>query len=141
MRPAAQIHEVATMRFLEIMPGFRQGKLSCEQAAELLGLSVSTFYRKRQRFTEEGEASLVDRRIGKMSARLVPVDETMRVIALFETKYFDFTVKHFHEKLVEQGHRCSYTWLKNTLQHAGFVKKANKRGGIVASDPADHCPA
>ena len=116
------------MRFLEIMPGFRQGKLSCEQAAELLGLSVSTLYRKRRRFAEEGEAGLVDRRTGKMSARRVPVDETMRVIALFETRYFDFTIKHFHEKLVERGHRCSYAWLKNTLQHAGLVKKAKKRG-------------
>ena len=128
MRPTAQIHEVAAMRFLEIENRFRQKKLSCEQAAELLGVSVSTFYRKRQRFAEDGEAGLVDRRIDKISARRVPVDEAMRVIALFETEYFDFTVKHFHEKLVEKGCSRSYTWLKNTLQEAGVVKKAKKRG-------------
>jgi hypothetical protein len=63
-----------------------------------------------------------------MSARRVPVDEVMRVITLFETDYFDFTVKHFHEKLVEKGYSRSYTWLKNTLQEAGVVKKAKKRG-------------
>jgi hypothetical protein len=63
-----------------------------------------------------------------MSARRVPVDEAMRLIALFETQYFDFTVKHFHEKLVAQGYARSYTWVKNTLQEAGVVKKAKKRG-------------
>ncbi len=116
------------MRFLEVHSRYEQGELSCEQAAEIMGVSVSTFYRKRQRFAEEGEGGLVDRRIGKMSARRVPVDETMRVISLFETKYFDFTVKHFHEKLVEMGYKHSYTLLKNTLQGAGIVKKAKKRG-------------
>ena len=89
---------------------------------------LRTFYRKRQRFAEDGEAGLVDRRIGKISARRVPVDEAMRVIALFETEYFDFTVKHFHEKLVEKGCSRSYTWVKNKLQEAGVVKKAKKRG-------------
>jgi hypothetical protein len=103
MRPTAQIHEVAAMRFLEVNERFSQRELTCEQAAEVMGVSVSTFYRKRQRFAEEGTGGLVDRRIGKISARRVPVDEAMRVIALFETQYYDFTVKHFHEKLVEQA--------------------------------------
>lgn len=128
MRPTAQLHEVATMRFLEVNARFHQGELSCEQSAELMGVSVSTFFRKRHRFAEEGLEGLVDRRIGKLSAKRVPVDETMRVITLFETKYYDFTVKHYHEKLVEQGYARSYTLLKNTLQEAGVVKKSKKRG-------------
>jgi transposase len=116
------------MRFFEVNERFSRQELTCEQAAEVMGVSVSTFYRKRQRFAEEGAEGLVDRRIGKISARRVPVDEAMRVIALFETKYCDFTVKHFHEKLVEQGYKHSYTLLKNTLQQAGVVKKVRKRG-------------
>jgi transposase len=116
------------MRFLDANEFFHQGRMSCEQAAEFMGVSVSTFYRKRRRFAEDGEGGLVDRRIGKMSARRVPVDEAMRIISLFETRYFDFTVKHFHEKLVEKGYRHSYTFVKNTLQQAGVVKRARKRG-------------
>ena len=116
------------MRFHEVNERFRHGKLGTDEAAEILGVSVSTFYRKRRRFEESADMGLVDKRIGKMSARRVPVDETMRVIALFETQYFDFTVKHFHEKLVETGYRHSYALLKNTLQEAGVVKKAQKRG-------------
>lgn len=116
------------MRFLDVNDRFHQGELSCKQAAEIMGVSMSTFFRKRQRFAEEGAEGLVDRRIGKMSARRVPVDEAMHVITLFETTYYDFTVKHYHEKLVEQGYARSYTLLKNTLQEAGVVKKAKKRG-------------
>ena len=29
-----------------------------------------------------------------------PVDEVARVLELFDTRYWDFTAKHFHEKLV-----------------------------------------
>ncbi|MDL2279586.1 helix-turn-helix domain-containing protein, partial [Desulfovibrio sp. OttesenSCG-928-G11] len=116
------------MRFLEANTRFHRGDLNCEQAAELMGVSVSTFFRKRRRFAEEGKEGLVDRRIGKLSARRVPVDEVMEIISLFESKYYDFTVKHFHEKLVEQGYRHSYTLVKNKLQEAGVVKKAKKRG-------------
>ena len=43
---------------------------------------------------------LYDRRLGRLSARRAPVDEVARVLELFDTRYWDFTAKHFHEKLV-----------------------------------------
>jgi transposase len=116
------------MRFFEANHRLIKGELSCDGAADLLGVSVSTFYRMRKRYEDEGEQGLVDRRIGKMSARRVPVDEVMRLISLYETQYYDFTVKHFHEKLPEHGFMLSYTCVKNKLQEAGAVKKAKKRG-------------
>lgn len=116
------------MRFLDVYPRFRRKELGCETAAEILGISLSCFYRMRKRYEDEGEKGLVDGRIGKMSVRRVPVDETMRLISLYETQYYDFTVKHFHEKLPEHGFKLSYTCVKNTLQEAGVVKKAKKRG-------------
>ena len=37
-------------------------------------------------------------------------------------KYFDFNVRHFHEKLSdEHGIDLSYTWVKTLLQGAGLV--------------------
>lgn len=128
MRPKAPLHEVMIMRFLEVNEKFRKNKLSCGEAAEILGVSISTFYRMRQRYEENGEEGLADRRIGKLSEKKVPVDEEMRIVNLFKTKYYDFTVKHFHEKLVSEGFGLSYTWVKNTLQKAGAVRKAEKRG-------------
>jgi transposase len=116
------------MRFFDVSQRFTKGELGCDLAAEVLGVSVSTFYRMRKRYDEEGESGLVDRRIGKMSARRVPADKLMRLISLYETQYYDFTVKHFHEKLPEQGFKLSYTCVKNKLQEAGVVKRAKKRG-------------
>jgi len=61
--------------------------------------------------------------------RRAPVDEVARVLALFDTHYFDFTPKHFHEKLVS-GHdfTLSYNWVRLTLQAYGRVTPAPRRG-------------
>lgn len=117
------------MRFEEVFGRYRCGRLSCEEAADVLGMSVSSFFRWRQRYEAGGSEGLADQRIGTASARRAPVDEVARVLGLFETRYFDFTVKHFHEKLVdEHGIQRSYTWTKNALQAAGKVRKAKRRG-------------
>ena len=116
------------MRFEEVYGQYQSRGLSCEEAAELLGTSVSTFYRYRRRYEDEGFDGLADRRLGKVSARRAPVDEVMAVVSLFETRYYDFTVKHFHEKLEGHGIHRSYTWTKKALQKAGVVKKAPRRG-------------
>ena len=123
------LSEVRAMRFEEVYGRYRCGRLSCEEAADVLGMSVSSFFRWRQRYEAGGSEGLADQRIGTASARRAPVDEVARVLELFETRYFDFTVKHFHEKLVdEHGIRRSYTWTKNALQAAGKVRKAKRRG-------------
>jgi transposase len=123
------LSEVRAMRFEEVFGRYRCGRLSCEEAADVLGMSVSSFFRWRRRYEAGGSEGLADQRIGKASARRAPVDEVARVLELFETRYFDFTVKHFHEKLVdEHGIRRSYTWTKNALQAAGKVRKAKRRG-------------
>ncbi len=102
------------MRFEEIYGRFRVGRLSCEAAAELLGASVSSFYRWRESYEEQGAAGLADARLGKPSARRAAVDEVARVLDLFETRYFDFTVKHFHEKLPEHGiGSCPMRWCRS----------------------------
>jgi hypothetical protein len=59
----------------------------------------------------------------------VPLQQAERVLALYREKYFDFNVRHFHEKLREQhGIALSYTWVKLALQGAGLVRKQGRRG-------------
>jgi hypothetical protein len=41
---------------------------------------------------------LQDRRIGRLSARAVPVDEALRMVTRYETRYTGWTVKHVHER-------------------------------------------
>ncbi len=116
------------MRFLKMLAEYRQKSFSCEQAAEILGISVTTFYRMRQRYEHNSLDGLADKRVGKISAKRAGVDELMRIINLYETKYYDFTVKHFHEYLPMHGVHRSYIFIKQTLQQAGVVHKALRRG-------------
>ena len=123
------LQEVRIMRFEDVYGRFQGCHLSCEEEADLLGMSVSTFFRYRCRYEAEGAAGLFDRRLGRASARRAPVDEVARVLELFETRYWDFTVKHFHDKLVsEHGIARGYSCTKNRLQAAGKVRKAKRRG-------------
>src|SRR5512144_645750 len=93
------------------------------------GCFGATFRRWRVRFEAEGAEGLYDRRLGKVSVRRAPVDAIARVLALFDTHYFDFTPKHFHEKLVSgHGFTLSYNWVRLTLQAHGRVTPAPQRG-------------
>jgi transposase len=117
------------MKFEEVYGRTRAGMLSQEEAAEILGISERTFRRWRGRFEAEGADGLYDRRLGKVSARRAAVDEVMTVLELFDTRYWDFGVRHLHETLVAaHGFRRSYNWLRITLQAHGRVQPAPRRG-------------
>ena len=99
------------------------------QAAEILGISDRSMRRWRERYQEHGYDGLFDRRQGKPSPKRVPMETVEKVLRLYQEKYFDFNVRHFHEKLGEEhGIKLSYTWVKRALQGAGLVKKGRKRG-------------
>src|SRR5215472_1014816 len=72
---------------------------------------------------------LFDRRKGKPSPKRVPLEQAEEVLRLYQEKYTDLNVRHFHEKLGEEhGIGLSYTWVKLALQGAGLVKRGRKRG-------------
>jgi transposase len=99
------------------------------QAAEVIGISDRQMRRWRRRWEKFGYDGLLDRRRGRPSSRRVPLELAERVLALYREKYFDFNVRHFHEKLWEKhGIALSYTWVKLALQGAGLVKKSGRRG-------------
>jgi len=57
----------------------------------------------------------------------VPWAVVEQVLSLYREKYFDFSVRHFHEKLREEhGITYSYTCIKRLLQGAGLVVRARK---------------
>ena len=115
--------------FLNILHRWEAAELNQAEAAELLGVGERTFRRWRDRYDEEGEAGLLDRRLGKASGKRVPGDRAEEVEALYRERYQGFTVKHFHEHLVkDHGFGWSYTWTKLHLQWAGLVAKAPRKG-------------
>jgi hypothetical protein len=87
------------------------------------------FRRYRDRFEAEGEAGLVDRRLGRASPKAIGESEAERLRALYRSMYGGWTAKHFHEHGVRQhGFRWGYTWTKTQLHTAGLVARAKKRG-------------
>jgi len=99
------------------------------EAAKILRLSPRQLRRLYYRYRNYGYDGLYDRRTGKPSPRRVPLAVVEEVFRLYREKYFDFSVRHFHEKLSEEhGLRLSYTWVKLALQGAGLVEKARQRG-------------
>src|SRR4029077_2054232 len=99
--------------FLNLLHRWESAELNQEEAGELLGVSERTFRRWTRRYEEEGEAGLLDRRLGKASGRRVPADRAEEVERLSRERYQGFTVKHFHEHLVrDHGFGWGYTWTK-----------------------------
>lgn len=98
-------------------------------AAEIAGVSDRTMRRIKQRYEEFGYDGLFDHRRGKRSIHRIPMETAERVLALYQERYFDFSVLHFHEKLKKaHGMEVSYSWVKQALQGAGLVKRRSKRG-------------
>jgi transposase len=125
MRRREAEEAVRMARFLTLLHRWESAELNQAEAAELLGVSERTFRRWTRAYEEEGEAGLLDRRLGKASGRRVPSDRAEEVERLYRERYQGFTVKHFHEHLVkDHGFGWGYTWLKLHLQWAGVVPKA-----------------
>ena len=59
----------------------------------------------------------------------VPTDTAMEMLTLFDSKYRDYSPRHFNEKLVTQhGFTRSYNWVRLTLQSHGRIPSAPRRG-------------
>lgn len=141
MNRATVLQEVRQMRFEELYERRQRRTLTIVEAAEMLGVTERTFRRWSGRYQAEGAEGLQDRRLGRASARAVPVDEALRMVSLYETRYTGWTVKHFHERWqADHGGTRSYTWTKNTLQAAGRVTRAPRRGAHRKKRPRKPLP-
>lgn len=120
--------EIRMARIVEAIGRVRDKRLSCVEAAALLGMSERHFRRLRDGFEEGGAEAILDRRQGRRASNKAPPDVADWVVEQFRTKYFDFSPKHFHEELVKQGFRYGYTWTKSVLYLRGLVKPAKTRG-------------
>ncbi len=141
MRRTEVLQGIRLMKFEEILDRTRSRELSQGEAASVLGVSERTFRRWRDRFEADGAEGLYDRRLGKVSARRVPVDRVIEVLELFDTRYFDFTARHFWDKLVlEHDFKRSYNWVRLTLQAHGRVRPAPRRGAHRRKRPRRPLP-
>jgi transposase len=141
MRRTEALQGVRMIKFLSVFGRYEASELSQLEAAELLGVGERTFRRWRQRFEDDGEAGLLDRRLGKASGKRVPVDREAEVEALYRTRYQGFTAKHFHEHLMRDHHFAwGYTWTKVFLHSKGLLERAKRRGAHRRKRPRRPLP-
>lgn len=129
MNRATWLQDRRMQKFRDVLSRWERRELSMMEAAELLGMSERQFRRYRGRFEEEGEAGLIDRRLGKVSPKRIGAAELERMLHLYRSVYRGWNVRHFHEHGV-RDHRFNwgYTWTKTQLHTAGLVERAKRRG-------------
>ena len=100
------------MKVQEVILKAMAGSLKWWEAAEIIGVSDRTMRRWRERYQKHGYDGLYDRRKRRPSPKRICLKTAEKVLQLYREKYFDFNVRHFHEKLVggrrrerQQGHR------------------------------------
>lgn len=129
MNRTAWLQDRRMLKFRDVLSRWERRELSMMEAGELLGMSERQFRRYRDRFEEEGEAGLIDRRLGKLSPRRAAAGELRLMLARYRDCYRGWNVKHFHEHLVrDHNFHWGYTWTKTQLHTAGLVERASRRG-------------
>jgi transposase len=124
---AAEVERM--MKLQDVILKAMAKKISWLAAAEIAGVSDRTMRRLRQRYQEFGSTGLFDQRRGRRSIHRIPMQTAELVLGLYRERYFDLSVRHFHEKLAEEhALEISYSWVKQALQGAGLVARGRKRG-------------
>ena len=127
-------------KFCDVLSRWKARELSAQEAGEILGCSERQFRRYRRRYEEEGLQGLFDKRLGKASARRVPIDRVNWMLWEYRTRYTGWTIKHFHEHMQKQHNfRWSYTWVKTQLHTARLVSPAPRRGAHRRKRPRKPC--
>jgi transposase len=141
MRRTEALQGVRMISFRSVLDRHEAGELNQIEAGELLGISERTFRRWCRRYEDDGEAGLLDRRLGRPSSKRVPSDDEAEIERLYRTRYRGFTARHFHEHLV-RDHLCrwSYTWTKLLLQSKGLLERAPRRGAHRRKRPRRPLP-
>jgi len=117
------------MTVQEVILKALSGEIHWFRAADILGWSPRTLRRWRERYETQGYVGLVDKRLHRPSIRRVAAPEVARLLRLYRERYTGFNVRHFHQiARREHGVTVSYSFLKDTLQAAGLVKRHRVRG-------------
>ena len=142
MTRATILQEVRQMRFEELYARRHRRELTMAEAAEMLGVTERTFRRWRDRYDADGAEGLQDRRLGRPSGRAVPVDEVLRMVTLYESRYTGWTVKHFHERWrQEHGGSGRIAGPRRPCRPRGMWPGLPAAGRTARSGRANPCPA
>jgi hypothetical protein len=87
MNRTAWLQDRRMQKFRDVLSRWERRELSGLEAGEILGVSERQFRRYRERYEEDGLSGLVDRRLGKASAKRVPVDKIAWMLGQYRTHH------------------------------------------------------
>lgn len=113
----------------EILSAYDKQIYSVEQAAQMLGVSRPTFFRRLKAWRETGQIPLHGNN-GHAPSNKIPDETRQRVIGLVRTKYHDFQASLLTKYLREQeGITVSVEWVRRLLCWSYILIKLQKNGG------------
>ncbi len=133
------------MRFKEAYEGWHAGELTQIEAARLLGMCDRSFRRYLARYEEFDMQGLIDKRIEQVSHRRAPVDEVMKLVALYGTQYEGWNVKHFHSwyRREHQGSRssgtCGMTKVSGVTKCGAILSSTSRSASASATSRNWYC--
>ena len=113
----------------KVMERLRTSEMSCQEAAEVLGISRRQVIRLKKRYAEQGDRGLIHGNRGKRSRRRIGDEMRSRILELYQQRYHDFNFSHFTEWLrEEEGLKVSRSSVERVLKAGGIAsKKSVKR--------------
>lgn len=125
----AVVREANVRTRVQVIECIEQGKLTTQQGADLLGVTVRQIRRLKVAYRERGPDGVRDRRCGRRPGSQVNETTKATVRRLRRDLYGRFNVKHMHEHLVEKHNlSISYNWTLRFLQSEGLAEKQRRRG-------------
>ncbi len=113
---------------LRVLNDLEAGRMTIDEAAIVLGLSVRHVYRLRQRYRDEGAAALAHGNRGRRSPRRIPEAVRQQVIELTRKEFSDFNDYHLSEILSEEyGLQISRSLLRRIRAEAGLAAPRKRR--------------
>lgn len=111
-----------------ILENFKCGKLNLKEAGNRLGLSYRQAKRIWKRYKEENDPGLVHRSRHKKSHNAYPERFKKEILALYQTKYFEFGPTFAAEKLFEDDDiEVNAETLRLWLKKEGLWSRKRKR--------------
>ena len=116
------------MLFEDTYSTWTERRLTQARAAKLPGVCERTFRRWVERCREEraeggGVEALRDRRLSRASHRAAPVDEVVRMVDRYRTRYAGWNARHFYTRYRREGGTRSCNRVRTKLRAAGAVPR------------------
>ncbi|NQY01511.1 MAG: ISNCY family transposase [Flavobacteriaceae bacterium] len=115
---------------IDIISRYIEGDILLDDALAVLGVKERQFRRKVKAFKESGVQSVLHGNVGKKPINKVSDKLARQICNLYKLKYFDLSIAHFIEKLIElEGFEKlpSYTTIRNILIEKKLLTLKTKR--------------